>query len=753
MRSLFAKNLEVIRDGATGEDYQFIPEGTLTGSIVKADFEKLKEFEPIAVQVTQDLDSIVSRNDAAGLVKVAEVIAPYQKIAEKYEDDIPFARISIGKRLPLVNSASDSLDKAVELVAGSLYSKFDAAQKAIDEVTDIPRSVKALEDMRAEMGSAAESYKILKEKFGKKVSKKEMDDYAEKMPGIAAVKKELDAIENMLAEDQSKDFARLKQKQKYIKGGFWGSGIVMAEACRLDYKEGKARCNMLYDEISEFMKEFPQIWEKAGKIKKQNKLLEDGLCVMSSLSGTEPNVDSAQALKSVQNMLYSMPAPVDHGFTCIDRARDENIRLRSELQKAYSCVSSEIYVRAKAAFEQTTMPPAPDNIEALNIAVDYLNSSKPKLKVFGGVFDALGKKELVVESAAKLKKFEEMHKSLYDDMDRYAVIENAASNCRQKLSEAAGLFTNPGFIEHDFNRALALLDEKAPKLPGTALFRKITDEYINTAGAMQKLVHERLAQGIGSLVEIYATPIQLKGDIAADSGALNDRIDKINKTVTPLLSKSFSHRVPITVDKYSNKLQGAVQSFKASLGEIETAKARREDISRKLVLMKDALTNFDYGRIDSYSKWPDEASQTPYTADVVSEYSSIMKHLRSIAAEKVPISLSAFAHPAFDDSPPDKRRNLFEYVGSMPVLENPVLADLRRKLLMGEVHMRLSALEQSLSRIAGAELSPEEAKWVSQLGAEYRRDVADGYLSKAEQFNVNPESLARINRLFEKYSA
>ncbi len=653
MKSVFAKNIEAINDAVSQEDFQFIPEDTYTGNIVKADFEKLKEFEQVALQVGQDLDSIVGRNDVVGLVRMAEIVTPYKRIAEKYEDSIPFARISIGKRLPLVNAATNSLDKAVELVANNICACFDEKQKAIDGIDDATQNIGVLAGLRAELDSAAESYKVLKKNFGS-FSKAEIDKYVERMPRISVVKKELDVVADMLAEDQSKDnFVRLEQKRKRIKGGFF-AGPVMAEACRLDYKEGRAKCTAFYDEIRAYVREFPKIWDKVEKIRKQNSLLEDGLRIIGSIDESELGAGVAKAISDVHYKLYSMPAPVDSGFTCIDRAREENIRLRTELQKQHSGVCNSLYARAKSVLEDISLPPVPESIEQLNVAFDYLHSSMQKISRMNPLLEVLGKKDLFNEGVKKHKQCSEVYEELGRSMEEYSVVEKAVAKCKQKLAEAAGLFVNPGFIEHDFNRALQFLDEKAPKLPETALFKKVTDEYISTASAMQKLVHERLTQGIGSLVEIYAMPIQLKGDIGADTEALSDRIDKINKTVMPLLSKNFGGKVPFTIDIYSARLKNAVQSFKAELSGIEQAKAQHDDLVRRIELMKEALADFDYARINGYSKWPVEIKPTPYTTGIVKEYCSIIEHLRSISGSKAVTHLSAFAHPAFDNIIPEK---------------------------------------------------------------------------------------------------
>jgi hypothetical protein len=752
MRSLFAKNLEAIRDGsAAGEDCQFIPAETLTGSIVKADLEKLKEFEPIAVQVAQDLDSIVCRNDAAGLVKVAEVIAPYRKIAEKYDDGIPFARISIGKRLPLVKTACDSLDKAIASVTGELYAKFDDWQRAIANINDLPKEISTVIGIRNEVDSIAESYKVLSDRFSSKVSKPEIDNYLKVMPGIAKVRKELGEIASMLEQDQSGNgFVDLKRKRKDVDGIIF-AGRLKKEACRLNYKEGVVMCSELKKQIDQYIREFPKVQQAMSWIEQMHTPVEQIVSRLESIS--EPDESSAKVLQIAQNLLFIKGLPQKPAYSFLNSRYERLSEMICEVKKLYEEKGDLLFEMAKKAFGSVKIPEEPSSVEELDHSLDTIQAAMPKVSSYKAVFSALSKPSEAEDCEIMYSKLKMEYYKRIEEKKKHSELSDEVKGIVARQKEIDSLFTDPSFVEFDSKKIMELFTLPSLEIPKGRLFAALKDSYQNALIDYGRKVNAKAAYALDKMTEFYSQPVLQTSDPSADAIAVQSRISRISAVVLPELKKTFA-KVPTQV--YEARLKTALQGFTAQLTRIHDAVEQRNDLSVKIRQIQTALQNMDWDAISCYSKWPADSSSSPYVEELAKKYSSLVQHLQGIAPpqkQQAYVSNIMGPHESFRTARfiNNKRFNFFSYLHrSLSEPKSQYLIDLRKGLLNGTVDERLAILESSLKNFAETPLGPDDMRWLSQVKSAYTRDIAEGYLANSEEFQVSKGRIESIKKLFDK---
>jgi hypothetical protein len=610
---------------------------------VKNDYNQLGKMIEALPQTESALETIAQQKDSQKLVALYETLVPDIALVNKYDNGIPFGQKSVSKRLAVAQSLDEKCQKAAQAIAdhSSEMFKVKSAELAQSEDLDI------LDNLRADMSKAAVHYNIVKRTFPAVRQELEIEEYIVRLPRILKVREELGKIENLLASDQSRDnFAELKHSRKAVRPGFF-AGRLIAESCRLSYKEGIKRCESLFDEIGSYMKEFPRLMKTLANVKAQNKMLEECHRIISDYEQMQPNADSAAALKLVHKMVYSVPVPSEQDFTCVKRARNENLKLRSALQEVYECAANSLYDKSSQVLANASEPAEPKDIAGLNSALAYLNSAIPALEGARDVFKVMEKKDEIETAALKVDQLKAAGEKLCKDREDYSQFEQAVWEAKQRLKEAENLFSNPAFIEHDFKMAVELLGANGIELPKGAVFAKPVSDYVQAAHSAQQTVCDKLSKGIGALVSIYEAPIQQTGNADVDESAIAKRIDSINKRAMPLLKRNLGDKIQFSPDQYTERLETALNKFKASLCVIAQSKEKREDLAHRIKLMNEAVTHSDYARIDAYSKWSTDIKPTPYTSDVVRDYCRVVMDLKKIASENASnFSISAFAHPA-----------------------------------------------------------------------------------------------------------
>ena len=753
MRSLYARQLANMSDAPAEpqEDFQFIPEDTATGKMVKGDFEKLLEFEPIAGQIASDLELIASGSDASALVRIADQLEPYAKIAEKYADDIPFAVVSIGKRLPLVNKVNEILDKAVGKVAAELYLKFDGRKNAIDEINDLPKEINAIMSLRAEMESVAESYKSLKERFGPRVSKPETDSYLEKMPGIADVRKEICEIAAMLEDDHSKNnFVDLKRRRDDIEGIFF-PGRVKKAASRLDYKEGVVMCSALKMQIDQYIKEFPKVKACMSELEKRESPIEGVIMLLNSVS--EPDEASLRALGIAQNLIFKKGLPQKPVYSFLNSRYERIVERMGDVKKLYEEKGEMLFEKTKKAFGCVLVPQEPASIEELDSSIDEIQAAMPKVSSYKAVFSAIGK-------ASEAEDCEMMHSSLEAEYQKRIGGKKKHSDLSEEIKKIVGrqkeidsLFTDPSFVEFDSKKIIELFTLPSLELPGEKAFAALKDAYQNALIDYGRKANAKAAYALDKMVEFYSRPVLQTSDPSADAIAVQNRISRISAVVLPELKKTFA-KVPTQV--YEDRLKTSLQGFTAQLTRIHEAGEQRNDLSVKVRQIQTALQNMDWDAISCYSKWPLDSSSSPYVEELAKKYSALIQHLQGIAPpqkQQAYVSNIMGPHESFKTARfiNNKRFNFFSYLHrSLAEPKNQYLAELRKGLLNGTVDERLAILESSLKNFAETPIGTDDMRWLSQVKAAYTRDIAEGYLANSEDFQVSKGRIENIKKLFDK---
>lgn len=733
------------------EDYEALPEDFTPTREVKADVITLIEFEKSMPAMQSRLEEILEKQDAKGIVDFSAEIAPYVAVVQKYRARIPYAKKSLGKRIPLVDLVSNRCKSVAQKIADKFYDFFVARRNALESTDDLPK----LEAIRAEMNAVASSYKFLQSNFASLLRNPEMDCYLARIPKIAALKKELDAIEGMLAEDQSKDnFAALREARRRVKGGLF-AGQLMKEACRLDYREGRIRCARLGRQIDEYLSNFEEIQEELSRLREQNRILERTVKMIDLLQDAEPNHDSAKVLDIAKKLLHEVVYPESSKFAVLRQALSENNRLRKKLEERYTIFSTDMCEKAKQRASISDKLPEPQNLVELNKFLDFIQAAMPKLDGCVAVFSALGKFSDAENCRAKLAGLKLEFENRIKDRKKHAELEKCVSNTVQSLKEADSLFSNPDMLEIDLERIIALMNLPVVIFPDKPIFSPLKEAYESQLLSQWKKIKEKAAYGIEKVVEIYEQPIQKTGDAVADSFAIQSRLKRINEAILPELRKTFAKHLPI--GRYEERLRNASQVLLSQLNFINEAQAQKKELERLVKLIKTALENLDNDALEGYAQWPAIALENVYTQSIAKEYCALVQHLKGVIGQTknvVRIPRIAYLNDAFDISQfvHSKRFNLFSYIDKkMSVPKNPLLAKLRNDLLCGNIHERLAALEESLRKAVDTYVQPEDCKWLSELKAAYLRDASEGYLSNPEASSVNPDQVSRINSLFEKY--
>ncbi len=757
-KSIYAKQLSKASEPQPeAEDFQFIPAEMAAGKIVKADFEKLLEFEEVSSEISNSLDAIASSADANLLVDIADKIAPYREIAEKYSREIQFARASIGKRLPLVKSACESLDKAVEKVAGELYAKFDDRQREIASINDLPKEISTVIGIRNEVDSISESYRVLSDRFSSKVSKPEIDSYLKLMPRMAKVRKELGEIAAMLEQDQSGNgFVDLKRSRKDVNGIIF-AGRLKKEACATGYKEGVVMCAELKKQIDQYIKEFPKVQQEMSWIEQMHAPVEQVVSRLESIS--EPDESSAKALQIAQNLLFikGLPPKPDYAFL-----QSKYSRLAGKVDNAirvYKKKSSELCDNARKKLCEINSLPEPLNITDVGATLDLIQASMPRVRSIKSVFDALNNKKDSEECDFRLVTLQSEYDSLLGMKKQYAELSAEIQEIAKSGKEVDAMFTNPGMLEIDLDNIMKKMNTTVLVFPESPVFRDLRSAYDSIASELRAKMNSKAVLGLDRLIEFYEQPIMQTGDPVADEFAVQSRLKKINEVAMPALKKTFARQMPVGM--YEEKLDRAAHVFRAQLNSIRSAQTQRKELEGKVQLIKSALEKYDTEALFNYSRWPSSYPETPYTKDLAKSYEGLIQHIKGIkfdSDDPVSFEKPSFDHEALRDDAifAPKKFNLFEYVSrEMPYPKNSErLLKLRAEILCGKTSERLSALAQALKKSADSPLTREESSWLAMLKSAFKRDLNEGYLSKAEKLDyVSPEKIAAVRSLFDKYVA
>ncbi len=758
MRSIFAKNFEVQSgENKPEEDFQNIPLDTASGNIVMEHFTTLKELDGIHGIMESELEKAVQASDAFKLCEVFEQISPYVTLIRQggYDHDVPFAPVSIGKRVSLAEKINGVCNDAASKVASTVYVKFDDRKKEYDSlknsIGEFPRAM----SIRADMDSVAESYGALKKSFGSKVSRPGIDLHLERMPKINELRGELLKIATMLETDQSRNnFADLKRGKRDISGIVF-SGRIRKDAANLGYDEGVLLCDELKKQIDQYIKECPQVIRTIDYLDNEKAAIEGVVGLLGAVSA--PDMDSASVFDTAQKLLFPKDKAPSQKYSFLLSKYDRNQDLRKQAGARYERKSGEICEKANSILNSVKELPEPQTLDDIDKSLDLIQSTMPQIRNCKAVFDVL---ENFNESEGCIMKVGELEVAFdkrLAEKKQYEELSQKVDDAMKKKAEADQLFTNPAAMEVDLNAALELIRMPLLVFPASPLYRELKEKYENFSIDLKKKVHEKAVTGIGSIISLYESAIQLTNNPDADAEKLRARIGHIKNTAIPLVSKYLGKSAPVTTNLYADRLEKAVQNFDASLGIVEQAGSDRNELKRRISLLSDALESCDHDKIEMCARWADDFKPNQYTADMAGKYSLLLKHIRNISgaiAMQAGASAAIYAHPSLDRSKSDNV-TFFNYVGSrMGVPKSKTLGDMRIKLITGEsVHTRLSALAEGLVKASETALCDDDKRWVAELGDRFKRDIADGYLSHAREFHVRPETLDNIKGFFDRYVA
>jgi hypothetical protein len=743
-----------------------------TAKTIGADIKRLDSVLATIPQAEQRLDVIVQQASSEILIGLYDKFKPDFELISKYSDRIPMGRKSLGRRIKAVKALEDRFNDAAQAISGRFYETFAVKKGGLDITGEIDR----LCNIRQEMDGAAKSYDAVRKRFQSVTSRADIEQYLKKIPGMEKVRSELKEIEALLSTDQSKDnFTELKHKRKLVRFGFFDgkvilsygflAGRLMKDANRLDYKEGRMQCESIYGEIHDYIKNFDQLKKARAFIEDDTRKLEQKNSALQGYLNLQVADSSAlNVIIAAHNDSHSNLESEFFRFNYLKQAKNDNDDARSRLDELRLSVAEKLYALAQQELESTAVPKAPESVDELKSVMASSGYSACRMKVLSGIFSVIGKDsetELCAEKCGDLTKF---YAECRSQQNAVSSLEQQMSDLKLQLKEANGLFSSPAFIEHDFKKAVAILDAGAQNVPDYTPLKKSKEEYTALAGLVSRTVHERIMHGLGQLVELYSSPIQQTGDASADSQAVRSRLDKIKTFVMPFLAKDFAKKVPITTEKYVGQMGSAVQSYTAQLGSIEQACRQCDDIKRRITMMQTALEADDEKKIANYSRWPEEKEVNPYTAGAAKDYNRLLLRIHGASSEaeerkksmkasvpKVPFSNSTLASKAFQSSPYD----FFSNVAKMASPQHQRLKDLRTSLLLDGPEQRLSALESELAEIGGIAFRKDDQEWISALSRAYSSDLAhNANLSKISQCSpALKKKVDGIAAVFAKYRA
>lgn len=760
MRSIFAKNFEVQSgENKPEEDFQNIPLDIASGNIVMEHFTTLKELDGIHGIMESELEKAVQASDAFKLCEVFEQISPYVTLIRQggYDHDVPFAPVSIGKRVSLAEKINGVCNDAASKVASTVYVKFDDRKKEYDSlknsIGEFPRAM----SIRADMDSVAESYGALKKSFGSKVSRPGIDLHLERMPKINELRGELLKIATMLETDQSRNnFADLKRGKRDISGIVF-SGRIRKDAANLGYDEGVLLCDELKKQIDQYIKECPQVIRTIDYLDNEKAAIEGVVGLLGAVSA--PDMDSASVFDTAQKLLFPKDKAPSQKYSFLLSKYDRNQDLRKQAGALYERKSGEICEKANSILNSVKELPEPQTLDEIDKSLDLIQSTMPQIRNCKAVFDVLENFNDSEECENVLGSLQKSYKMRLDYKKQYSDLSYEINQVAKVQKEVDEMFTKPELLEIDLDNILKRMNLPVLLFPDVPVFRELRDAYNALVSGLRGKMNAKAACGLDKLVEFYEQPMMHTGNPVSDEFAVQNRIKKINEVAIPALKKNFAKQMPVM--RYEARLETALQGFGAQRQSIQEAQKERRELEGKIQTIKTALEKYDTDALAGCAAWPAAFPETPYTKDLAAKYSMLVQHVKGMKlqeGEGVSFEKTNYCHEALrDDSIISlKSFNIFDYVEKeLPVPKNsPVLAQLRANLVCGSVNERLGAVCQTLRQVADSSLSREESSWLSSLKSAFSRDISEGYLSKADKYDyVKPQTISNLRSLFDKYVA